>query len=95
MASEFTLLSEEGLSLPASQLPAGHSIERRINAVDLKYDLGQFEANGANTHCEWLLLLVDDDDHHFGASMPVEGAVHSICFASDTGSERRFSDPRC
>ncbi len=40
---------------------------RRIKAVDLKQDLGKIEADGANTHCGWLLLLVDDDNHHFGA----------------------------
>ncbi len=61
-------LAEERHHLAPAQRPADDNLSRLIDSVDLKNVLGQIEADGANIHNGWLLLLVVDSNHNFGTS---------------------------
>jgi hypothetical protein len=59
-------LAEERDHLAPAQRPADDHLAGVVNTVKLKHVLGQIEADSANIHGGWLLLLVVDDNHHFG-----------------------------
>lgn len=59
--------AEERHHLTTAQRPADNHCAGAVDAVDLKNVLGQIEADGANLHGGWLLLLVVlDGNHTFG-----------------------------
>ncbi len=50
--------------LAPAQRPADNNLSPLINGVDLKNALGQINADSANLHSGWLLLLVVENDNH-------------------------------
>ena len=73
-------LGEERHHLAPAQRSPDDDLAGAVDAVDLKNVLGQIEADGADIHNGWLLLLVVDDNHHCGTSVPGAGAIHPICY---------------
>ena len=57
-------LTEKRQHLPTPQRPADDDLSTVVNRVNLENVLGQIEANNANIHGGWLLLLVVLDGNH-------------------------------